>query len=314
MLRRRLVGWLVMSVILFFVISALLFVLVSLTPGDAARAIVGPTASEERYQQVRVELGIDLPLWQQYLRWLTSLLQGDLGRSLVSGVPVTQVLADRVEPTLALMLCTFVCASILGIVLGVIGASRPGAAGKAADLASVVGSAVPTFWIGLVLSAVFAVQLRLVPTSGYAPLVDGLGPWLSHMILPIATLTIGGTALLAKQTRDAVAEQLAQPYIVLLRSHGVSERRILWRHALRGAAVPIVTILGMKIIGLTSGTVLVESVFVIPGFAGYAVNATLLHDLPVVQAITLLFTVVIIATNLVVEMLYARLNVKEAAQ
>ncbi|MDR2294257.1 MAG: ABC transporter permease [Microbacterium sp.] len=314
MLLRRLAGWLVMSVILFFVISALLFVLISLTPGDAARAIVGPTASIEHYEQVRAELGLDLPLWQQYANWLGGLLSGDLGRSVVSGVPVTQVLADRVEPTLALMLCTFVCASILGIVLGVVGASRPGFIGKAADVMSVLGSAVPTFWIGLVLAAIFAVQLRWLPTSGYSPLVDGVGPWLAHMALPIITLTIGGTALLAKQTRDAVAEQLAQPYVVLLRAHGVSERRILWRHALRGAAVPIVTILGMKMIGLTSGTVLVESVFVIPGFAGYAVNATLLHDLPVVQAITLIFTVIIIVTNLVVELLYSRLNVKEAAR
>lgn len=310
---RRLVNWLVMSVILFFVISALIFVLVSLTPGDAARAIVGPTASAERYQQVREALGLDLPLWAQYGRWIGGLFQGDLGRSVVSGVPVMQVLADRIEPTLALMISTFIAASVLGIVLGVIGAARPGVVGKAADVGSVIGSAVPSFWIGLVLATVFAVQLRWFPTSGYSPLVDGFGPWLSHMVLPIVTLTIGGTALLAKQTRDAVAEQLAQPYILLLRAHGVSERRILWRHALRGAAVPIVTILGMKMIGLTSGTVLVESVFVIPGFAGYSVNATLLHDLPVVQAITLIFTIVIIVTNLIVELVYSRLNVKDNA-
>ncbi|TDT33293.1 ABC transporter permease [Naumannella halotolerans] len=311
---RRLLNWFVMSLILFFVISALLFVLVSLTPGDAARVIVGPNASQEQYLKVREELGLDLPLWQQYGQWLGQLLQGDLGDSVVSGVPVAQVLADRIEATLSLIILTFVCASILGIVLGVIGAARPGIVGKAADIGSVIGSAVPSFWIGLVLAAIFAVQLQWLPTSGYSPLVDGLGAWLVHLILPVATLTIGGTALLAKQTRDAVAEQLSQPYILLLRAHGVSERRILWRHALRGAAVPIVTILGMKMIGLTTGTVLVESVFVIPGFAGYAVNATLLHDIPVVQAIALIFTVVIIITNLVVELLYSRLNVKEASR
>ncbi|WP_460776367.1 ABC transporter permease [Microbacterium sp. GXF7504] len=310
---RRLLNWLVMSLILFFVISALLFVLVSLTPGDAARTIVGPSATTEQYERVREELGLNLPLWAQYGQWLGGLFRGDLGNSIVSGVPVVQVLADRLEPTLALILCTFVCASILGILLGVVGASRPGAVGKLADAGSVVGSAVPSFWIGLVLAAIFAVELRWVPTSGYSPIVDGFGDWLAHMILPVATLTIGGTALLAKQTRDAVAEQLAQPYILLLRAHGVSERRILWRHALRGAAIPIVTILGMKMIGLTTGTVLVESVFVIPGFAGYSVNATLLHDIPVVQAITLIFTIVIIVTNLVVELAYSRLDVKENA-
>ncbi|WP_028708975.1 ABC transporter permease [Propionicicella superfundia] len=308
---RRLLNWFVMSLLLFFVLSALLFVLVSLTPGDAARTIVGPNASVEQYEQVRRELGLDLPVWQQYGNWLMGLLRGDLGDSIVSGAPVGQVLADRLEPTLSLILCTFVCASVLGIALGVIGASRPGIVGKAADALSVVGSAVPNFWIGLVLATIFAVHLRWLPTSGYAPIVDGVGPWLARMVLPVATLTIGSTALLAKQTRDAVAEQLAQPYIVLLRAHGVSEHRILWRHALRGAAVPIVTILGMKMVGLTTGTVLVESVFVIPGFAGYAVDATLLHDIPVVQAITLIFSIVIIVTNLIVELLYARLNVKE---
>lgn len=310
---RRLANWFVMSVILFFVISALTFVLVSLTPGDAAREIVGPTASLERYEEVRTQLGLDLPLWSQYLRWLGNVFHGDLGRSVVTGVPVTQVLSDRLEPTLTLMILAFIAASVLGIVLGVIGAARPGIVGKAADVGSVIGSAVPSFWIGLVLATIFGVQLRWFPTSGYSPIVDGVGPWLAHMALPVLTLTIGGTALLAKQTRDAVAEQLAQPYILLLRAHGVSERRLLWRHALRGAAVPIVTILGMKMIGLTSGTVLVENVFVIPGFAGYSVRATLLHDLPVVQAITLIFTIVIIITNLIVEIIYARLNVKENA-
>ncbi len=309
---RRFVNWFVMSIVLFVVISALLFVLVSLTPGDAARVIVGPNASMERYEAVRAQLGLDLPLWQQYWNWLVALVHGDLGTSVVSGVPVAQVLADRIEATMSLIVVTFVVASFLGILLGVIGASRPGLVGRAADVSSVIGSAVPSFWIGLVLAAIFAVQLRWLPTSGYSPLVDGIGDWAKHLVLPVATLTIGSTALLAKQTRDAVAEQLAQPYIVLLRAHGVSERRILWRHALRGAAIPIVTILGMKIIGLTTGTVLVESVFVIPGFAGYSVNATLLHDIPVVQAITLIFTLVIIVTNLLVEIAYGRLNVKEA--
>lgn len=310
---RRLVNWFVMSLVLFFVLSLLLFVLVSLTPGDAARTIVGPNASQEQYERVRAELGLDLSLWEQYGRWLGNLFTGDLGTSVVSGVPVSTVLSDRLEPTLALIVCTFLAASVLGIVLGVVGASRPGPVGRTADVLSVAGSSVPNFWIGLVLAAVFAVQLQWLPTSGYAPIVDGIGPWASHLILPVATLTLAGTALLAKQTRDAVSEQLAQPYIVLLRAHGVSERRILWRHALRGAAIPIVTILGMKMVGLTTGTVLIESVFVIPGFAGYAVNATLLHDIPVVQAITLIFAIVIIVTNLVVELLYARLNVKENA-
>ncbi len=313
MLFRRLANWFLMSLVLLLAITGLTFVLISLTPGDAARTVVGPTATMEKYEQVREQLGLDLPLWQQYWEWLSGVFQGDFGHSLITGVPISQILSDRVEPTIALMLCAFVGASILGITLGVISASKGGPVAKAADVGSVVGLAVPSFWVGLVLASVFAVQLRLLPTSGYSPAVDGFWPWVQHMILPVLTLTVGGTALLAKQTRDAVGEQLAQPYVVLLRAHGVSERTIVWRHALRNAAVPIVTILGMKMIGLTSGTVLVETVFVIPGLGGYSVNATLLHDLPVVQMITLIFTVVIIITNLVVEVVYSRLDVKAVA-
>ncbi|QTX05635.1 ABC transporter permease [Agromyces archimandritae] len=310
---RRLANWLVMSIVLVFAVSALTFLLISLTPGDAARTVVGPEASAERYQEVRAQLGLDLPVWQQYLNWLGGLLTGDPGRSLLSGVPIDQVLQDRIEPTLALMLCAFVCSTIVGITLGVVSASRGGALGRFVDMLSLGGIAVPTFWIGLVLVAVFSVGLGWLPTSGYRPIADGVGEWLPRMILPIITLTLAGTALLARQTRDAVAEQLTMPYIVLLRAHGVSERSLVWRHALRNAAVPIITILGMKLIGLTTGTVLVETVFSIPGLGSYAVQQTQAHDLPVVQIITLIFTIVVVVTNLLVELGYGRLNVKARA-
>jgi peptide/nickel transport system permease protein len=309
---KRLLTWFATSVVLLFVISALVFVLISLTPGDAAQVIVGPQASIEKYQAVREQLGLDLPIWQQYWNWLSGVLHGDFGRSLVSNVPITTILADRIEPTLALMGAAFVCAAALGLVLGVVSASKGGAVAKAADIGSVIGLALPSFWVGLVLAAVVSVEFRLLPLFGYSPIVDGFGDWLKHMILPIATITLGSMALLAKQTRDAVSEQLAQPYVLLLRAHGVPERTIVWKHALRNALVPIVTILGMKVIGLTSGTVLIETVFAIPGLGSYSVQSAQAHDLPVVQTITLLFTVMIIVTNLVVELVYAKLNVKEA--
>lgn len=307
---RRLVNWFVMSLLLIFLVSALTFLLISLTPGDAARTVLGPEASEARYQEVRAELGLDLPVWQQYANWLGALLSGDPGKSLLSGVPIDQILQDRIEPTLALMVCAFVCAAVIGITLGVISASKGGAFGRFVDSLSLVGLAVPTFWIGLVLVAIFAVRLGWFPTSGYRPLADGFGEWFSRMVLPVVTLTLAGTALLARQTRDAVAEQLTMPYIVLLRAHGVSERQLVWRHALRNAGVPIVTILGMMLIGLTTGTVLVETVFSIPGLGSYSVRQTQAHDLPVVQIITLVFTIVIVVTNLLVELAYSRLNVK----
>jgi peptide/nickel transport system permease protein len=307
---RRLANWLVMSILLIFAVSALTFLLISLTPGDAARTVVGPEATDARYQEVRARLGLDLPVWQQYANWLGALLTGDPGRSLLSGVPIDQVLQDRVEPTIALMLCAFVCSTVVGITLGVVSASKGGALGRFVDLLSLGGIAVPTFWIGLVLVAVFSVGLGWLPTSGYRPLADGLGEWLPRMLLPVATLTLAGTALLARQTRDAVAEQLTMPYIVLLRAHGVSEAQLVWRHALRNAAVPIVTILGMKLIGLTTGTVLVETVFSIPGLGSYSVQQTQAHDLPVVQIITLVFTIVVVVTNLLVELAYSRLDVK----
>lgn len=255
-------------------------------------------------------MGLDRPVLVQYLNWLTGAVQGDLGTSLVSGAPITDVLRDRVEPTLALLLITFVISSALGIVLGVVSASRGGAVGKAIDVLTLGGLAVPSFWIGLVFAAIFAVILGWFPAFGYQPMIDGVGGWAWLLVLPVATLVIGGMALLIKQTRDAVAEQLTQPYVVLLRSHGVSEGAIVWRHALRNAAVPIATILGMKLIGLTSGTVLVETVFVIPGLGSEAVSAAKNHDLPIIQAVTVVFTIVVVVTNLLVEIAYGRFDVR----
>lgn len=307
---RRFLRWLATSVVLVLVVSALTFVLTSLAPGDAARIVVGPEATQQTYGNVRAAMGLDRPVLVQYLNWLGGAVQGDLGTSLVSGAPITEVLRDRIEPTLALLLITFVISSALGIVLGVISASRGGAVGKAIDVLTLGGLAVPSFWIGLVLAAVFAVILGWFPAFGYQPMIDGFGGWAWLLVLPVATLVIGGMALLIKQTRDAVAEQLTQPYVVLLRSHGVSELAIVWRHALRNAAVPIATILGMKLIGLTSGTVLVETVFVIPGLGSEAVAAAKNHDLPIIQAVTVVFTIVVVVTNLLVEIAYGRFDVR----
>jgi peptide/nickel transport system permease protein len=215
--------------------------------------------------------------------------------------------------TLTLIAGGVLAAGLLGVALGVVSARSTGVLARVVDVASLVGSAIPPFWLGLVLSAVFAVGLRLVPVVGYtSPAVDPVA-WFLSILLPVATLALAGTAIVAKQTRDAMRDELGKDYVLVLRSHGATEWTVQIKHALRNAGVPVVTVLGVLLIGLLGGTVLVESVFSLPGLGGLAVTSTLRHDLPVIQGVTVLFAVVVVAVNLLVDLVNAWINPKVSA-
>jgi peptide/nickel transport system permease protein len=310
---RALLRWSVTSVALVTVVTMLTFVLVSLTPGDAARSILGNSGTTEQYQQLRTELGLDRPLWEQYWRWLSGALQGDLGRSVSSGQPVSQTLGERLEPSVSLIIGALLVAAVVGIGLGVLSAVRGGALGRLVDVLSLAGLAVPNFWLGLLLVAAFAVALPLFPASGYVSLTDSPVAWLRGLVLPVLTLGLGGSATVAKQTRDAMLEEMGRDYVVMLRARGLSERRVVLRHALKNAAVPVVTVLGLLFVGLLSGTVLAEAVFVLPGLGSTAVAATLGHDIPVILGVSLAFTVVVVLVNLIVEVLHFWLSPRSRA-
>ncbi|MFE3177873.1 ABC transporter permease [Amycolatopsis sp. NPDC059090] len=305
---RGILRWLLSSAVLVLVVSALTFVLVSLTPGDAARSILGASGTEAQHEQLRHQLGLDRPLWTRYGEWLNGVLHGDLGTSLFTGQPVSAALNERLGVTLTLIVGSMVVAIAVGGGLGLLSAVRGGRIGRTVDVFSLLGLAIPNFWLGLVLVAVFAVALRVFPTGGYVAMTQSPAGWLGSIVLPVVTLGFGASAMLAKQSRDAVLDELGKDYVVMLRARAVGERSVILRHVLKNAAVPIVTVLGLLFVGLLGGSVFVETLFVLPGLGSTVVQATTTHDIPMVQGVALYFTVIVVAVNLVVELTYRKLN------
>ncbi|MET0953121.1 MAG: ABC transporter permease [Aeromicrobium sp.] len=309
-MRKLVLRWLSTAVPLVLGISVLTFVLASFVPGDAARAVLGVNATPEQYEALRSELGLDQPLWRQYVDWLGGALQGDLGRSITSGDAVSNQIATRLGATLSLMIGAIVVAALVGVGLGLMSALRGGVVAKIIDVTSLLGLAIPSYWFGLVLAAAFAVTWPLFPATGYVPFGESPGGWLQSLTLPVLTLGLTSSAIIAKQTRSGVLSELDKEYVRILRARGLRERAVIGRHVLRNAATPIVTVLGTVFIGLLSGTVLVETVFVMPGLGGLSVTATTAHDLPIVQGVALVFTIMVVVVNLLIELLTSALNPK----
>lgn len=298
---------LALSIPLALIASMISFVLVPFLPGDAARALLGPNATAAQLAAAREELGLNLPLWQQYWNWLTGALQGDLGTSLISRQPVTELLNARLEPSLSLIIGATLVASIIGIAMG-IRAARRGVLGRVVDSSSILALAIPDFWLGLVLVVIFAVQLRLLPPTGYVPITDDPGMWAMSLILPIITLSLPALSRIAKQTRDSMATALDGTYVRTLRAAAVKENSIIYKHALRNAAVPILTVIGLVFVGALGGTVAIESIFAIPGLGSTAVQATASRDLPLIQGVVVYFTLITIVVNLIVDLAYGYFN------
>ncbi|SMQ71184.1 peptide/nickel transport system permease protein [Plantibacter sp. VKM Ac-1784] len=305
---RLLARWLGTSALLLFVVSALTFVLTALAPGDAARVILGKNGTDEQYQALRAQLGLDDPLPLRYWHWLSGALHGDLGVSIYSQQSVTDMISGRLAPTLALVVGGLLFSAVLGIALGIASARSRGALSRATDVLSLLGVSIPTFWLGFILVIAFAVALPVFPATGYVDFASSPSEWARSLVLPVVTLGVGGVALIAKQTRDAMSKQLSLEYVNAMRAQGLSERSIVYRHVLKNAAVPIATVLGLLFTGLFSGTVIVENVFALPGLGGLVVQATVSHDIPVVEGVALVFALVVVLTNLVVDLSYGLLN------
>ena len=308
---RHVARWLASSLVMLLAITALTFVLASMAPGDAARAILSSQSGSytvRQYQQMRHALGIDQPLLVQYWHWLDGVVHGNLGTDLFSGQPVAQELNARLAPSLSLILGTVLVAGVTGVSLGIISALRGGVLGRAVDGISLLGLAIPSFWLALALAELLAVQIRLFPATGYTPLGASPAGWLRGITLPVITLSAGAVAFIAKQTRDSMAEVMSREFILMLRARGLSRRSVVLRHALRNAAIPVVTVLGLLLVGLLGGTVLIEDVFAIPGLGQQAVTAAGSHDLPVIVGVAFYFTVIVVIANLLVDLSYRVLN------
>jgi peptide/nickel transport system permease protein len=308
---RQITRWLVSSLVLLFVSTALTFVLASMAPGDAAKAILSSQSgsyTRQQYQQMRHALGIDQPLPVQYWHWLYGLLHGSLGTDLFSSQPVAQELSARLGPSLSIIGATVIISGVVGVGLGIVSALRGGTLGRLVDVVSLAGLSFPSFWLALVLVELLAVKIQLFPATGYVPPGAGPGPWLRSIALPVLTLSAGAVAFVAKQTRDSMSDVMSREFIVMLRARGLSPTSVVLRHALRNAAIPVVTVLGLLLVTLLGGTVLVEDVFSIPGLGQEAVAAAGSHDLPVIEGLAFYFTVIVAIANLLVDMSYRLLD------
>lgn len=287
-------------------VAVVVFAILRLTPGDPAAIIAGDDATNDRLALIRASMGLDEPIHLQFLHWVGQLFRGDLGVSLLSGTPVLGMIADRVGPSLALGTGTIVLTVIVAVPLGVIAASKQGRLlDRVIMMFSVFGFSVPTFVIAYLLIYFLAIQLGWFPVQGYRPLGGGFWAFLHRLWLPMLALSAVYVALIARITRSSVIEVMNEDFIRTARAKGVRERAVLMKHALRNAAVPILTVIGIGVASLLSGVVVTETVFNLPGLGRLVVEAVLARDYPVIQGLILLFSFTYIFINLTVDVLYS---------
>jgi peptide/nickel transport system permease protein len=300
---------LLVTIPVLFGMSILVFSLIHMVPGDPARVMLGLTATPENIKTLRDQLGLDLPLWQQYLDWLWKLLHGDLGTDFRSHEPLTDMLLARLPVTLELTVLAVLVSVMISIPLGVLAAARRrGPADIAGSTFSLIGISVPDFWLGVVLVLVVAVRLQWLPPSGYRPLREGVIDNLRYMALPAITLAISMSAVLMRTTKAAMIEVLDQDFIKFTRAKGIRERLVIYKHALRNASIPIVTVLGLQFGYLLGGAVIVETMFSLPGIGRMTLNAVNTRSYPIVQGGVLVIGLLFMLVNLVTDLLYAILN------
>jgi peptide/nickel transport system permease protein len=294
----------VMAVVALFVFS-----LLYIAPGDPAAVIAGDQATPADVERIRQSLGLDRPFLIRFSEWAWQILHADLGTSIFTNLPVTAMIAQRVEPTLSLMAVTLIFAVLVAVPIGVWAAWKADTLIDRSIMAfAVLGFSVPVFVVGYLLAYFFALELDWLPVQGYTPLRDGLWPWLQNLILPAIALGCVYIALIARVTRATMLEVLQQDYIRTARAKGMGQSGILFLHALKNAAVPIVTVIGIGIALLIGGAVVTESVFAIPGIGRLTVDAILRRDYPVIQGIVLLFSFVYVLVNLLIDLLYTVLD------
>lgn len=279
-------------------VTVVVFALIRLVPGDPARLVLGLQASEEEVQRLRVQLGLDQPLPVQYVRFLGRMLQGDLGRSVVTGEPVAREIAARLPATVQLAVASTLVATAAGVAAGVVSATRQYSwLDYLVMTVALAGISLPVFWLGLMLMLLFSVHLRWLPAGGYGT------P--AHLVLPTVTLAAFSVAIIARMTRSSLLEVLHQDYVRTAWAKGLGSRAVVLRHALKNALIPVVTVIGLQFGGLLGGAILTETVFAWPGMGRLLVGAIVARDYPVVQGAVLVFAALFTLVNLAVDVLYA---------
>ena len=295
--------------ITLLVASLVVFLVLEVLPGDPAAVMLGVNAREDTLAALRSEMGLDRPAAERYLSWLGGLLTGELGNSYTYGVPVSELIAERIELSLPLALIAIVLSTALAIPLGVTAAANRN---RAADIGIMgftqIGIAVPNFWFAILLILLFAVELRWLPAGGFAGWDAGLWPALKTLLLPAVALALPQAAILARVTRSSVLETLGEDYVRTARAKGLGRRAALWRHAVRNALIPVVTIMGLQFSFLLAGTIIIENVFYLPGLGRLIFQAIAQRDLIVVKDVVVLLAGTVVVVNFAVDMAYAVLD------
>jgi len=293
-----------------FGVSVVVFLILQFTPGDPALIMLGPKATVQALAELRHQLGLDLPIYEQYGRWILNILRGDWGYSLLYKRPVNLLIFQRLWATLLLAFTALVIATIFGVFAGIISATKQYSwQDRLFMTLALVGFCLPVFWLGLIMQLFFSIKLGVLPVSGLnTPGLSSIGDTLRHLILPAFTLAVGTMATIARMTRGSMLEVVRQDYIRTARAKGVSKHGIAFKHALRNALIPVVTVVGSQFGYLLSGEVLLEMVFSWPGLGTLMVNGILARDFPLVQGIILFVATVYVVVNLLVDLLYSALD------
>lgn len=293
------------TIVVMAVVAFVVFLLLYLTPGDPAAILAGDAATVDDIKRVREKLGLDQPFIIRFGEWVWALLRGDLGISIFTNLPVTQLIGQRIEPTISLTVCTLIVAVLVAVPMGVIAAAKAGTwIDRSVMGFTVLGFSLPVFVLAYILIMVFSIELDWLPVQGYRPISEGFWEWLRHLILPSTALGTVYMALIARITRASMLDVLAQDYIRTAQAKGLAPDAVLVGHALKNAAVPIMTIIGIGIALLIGGAIVTETVFAIPGIGRLTVDAILRRDYPIIQGVILIFSGAYVLINLAVDLSY----------
>ena len=303
----------VQAVPLLFIVSALTFFLQLFIPGDAARAIGGLQASPQAIAALRHSLHLDAPVWVRYWDWLKGAVHGNLGHSIINNESVTGELNQRLGVTLSVVIAATLLSMIIGVMLGMASARGGRATRAVAESASIAGMTIPAFWIGLFGIWIFSTRLGWLPANGYVFFGTSAGGWARSLVLPVAALMFAGITVIAKQTREQLDDVMSRDFVRNLRANGVSERSILFKHALRHVSITVLTVASNNLIGLLGSAVIIEQLFGLPGLGSAAVSAASSGDLPVILGVAMYFTLIVIALNLLLDHAIGWLNPQAVA-
>ncbi len=295
----------IQSIIVIFMVTLIVFLLMQLVPGDPIINYLGANATEEQITHYTNIFGYDKPVLIQYAKWIQGLFHGEMGRSVVLQKEISEVIFQRLGVTMSIVFPAFILAVVLAIVLGIVAALNRG---KAIDsfisFFANIGMSMPMFWFGMILILIFGLKLGVLPTSGYTAPKNGIGAWLIHLILPMIVLAMGPLAQFTRQTRSSMLEVIRQDYVTTAKAKGLKQKTIIFKHQLRNALIPIITIMGVQLGGMIGGTVLVESIFVVPGLGNLMITSIQGKDFMVVENGVLIIAVAVAVCNLFVDILY----------